>query len=58
VDSARLTVNGTQVGAASTSTNHVYRWPGVRLARGANTVTVTGSRNGVTYTDSVVWTLR
>ena len=36
VDSARLTVNGTQVGAAITATNHVYHWPGVHFARGAN----------------------
>lgn len=58
VDNAVLRVNGVQVGAARTSTDHVYSWPDVTLAPGANTVTVTGVRDGTTYTDTVTWTLR
>lgn len=58
VDSAVLTVNGVRVGVAQTSDDHIYRWPGVTLAPGANVVTVTGTRGGTTYTDSATWTLR
>ena len=57
-DSVILKVNGVQVGAAKTSANHIYSWAGVTLSPGANTVEVTGSRGGATYTDSVTWTLR
>ncbi len=56
VDSARLTVNGVDHGAV-TSGQHIYSWPNVTLASGANVVTVTGSRGGKTFTDSVTWTL-
>jgi beta-galactosidase len=57
VDSVQVTVNGVPVGQALTSTNHIYSWPGVRLSPGANTVRVTGTRGGVTYTDTATWTL-
>jgi beta-galactosidase len=57
VDSVQVTVNGVPVGAAKTSTNHIYSWPGVTLSPGANTVRVTGTRGGVTYTDTATWTL-
>jgi beta-galactosidase len=57
VDSVALTLNGVQLGAPKTSTNHVYSWPNVTLAKGANTVEATGVRAGVTYTDTVTWTL-
>ena len=56
VDNAVLTVNGTSMGTVSSS-DHIYRWPNVVLAPGANTVTVTGSRGTETFSDSVVWTL-
>ena len=43
--------------ARSASTDHIFRWTGVTLRPGANTVSVTASIGGATYTDSVVWTL-
>ncbi|HWL87480.1 MAG TPA: glycoside hydrolase family 2 TIM barrel-domain containing protein, partial [Polyangiaceae bacterium] len=57
VDSAKLTVNGTQIGGAVTASNHIYRWPNVTLAAGTNTVTVTGTKGSATFTDTVTWTL-
>lgn len=57
VDSVQVTINGVPVGPAKTSSNHIYSWPGVRLSPGANTVRVTGTRGGITYTDTATWTL-
>jgi beta-galactosidase len=57
VDSVTLTVNGVRLGAAKTSTDHIYSWAGVTLAPGANTVTATGTKGGVTHTDKVTWNL-
>ena len=50
------TLNGTSLGTLS-STDHIFKWTGVTLRPGANTVVVTASTAGSTYTDSVVWTL-
>jgi beta-galactosidase len=55
-DSVQLRVNGTAIGPPMTSTNHIFSWPNVALARGANTIQVTGARGGTTYTDAVTWT--
>lgn len=57
VDGAVLSVNGVPVGGTRTSADHIYTWPNVTLNHGANTVTVTGTRNGTTYTDSATWTV-
>ncbi len=57
VDSVTLTLNGVALGSAKTSTNHIYSWPNVTLAPGANSVQATGTRGGTTYTDTVTWTL-
>jgi len=57
VDSVVLTLNGVALGPAKTSSNHIYSWPSVTLAPGANTVVATGTRAGTTYTDTVTWTL-
>ncbi len=54
VDSATLTVNGASQGT-KTSTDHIYQWP-ITLTPGTNTITVTGTRAGSTYTDTVIWT--
>ncbi|WP_194904279.1 glycoside hydrolase family 2 protein [Catenulispora rubra] len=54
VDAATLTLNGVSQGTV-TSGDHIYNWP-VTLAPGSNIVTVTGTRGGLTYTDSVTWT--
>jgi beta-galactosidase len=56
-DSVRLTLNGVPVGGAQTSTNHIYTWP-VTLSPGSNTVAVTGTRGGTTFTDNVTWVLQ
>lgn len=50
------TLNGTSLGTLS-STDHIFRWANVTLKQGQNTVTVTATINGSTYTDSVEWTL-
>jgi beta-galactosidase len=57
-DTVTLTVNGVQVGAVNRLIDHSYTWPAVSLARGINTVEVTGVRAGVSYTDTVQWILR
>ena len=54
MDSVRLQVNGTTIGTA-TSTDHIFQWPNVALAAGANTVTVTGTSGATTATDTVTW---
>jgi beta-galactosidase len=50
------TLNGTSLGTLS-SGDRIFRWPGITLRPGQNTVTVTATINGSTYTDSVNWTL-
>ncbi|GAA0295201.1 MULTISPECIES: glycoside hydrolase family 2 protein [Streptomyces] len=50
------TLNGTSLGTRSSS-DHIFRWPSITLRPGQNTVTVTATINGSTYTDSVNWTL-
>jgi beta-galactosidase len=50
------TLNGTSLGAVSSS-DRLFRWTGVTLRPGANTVTVTASIDGTTHTDTVTWTL-
>jgi beta-galactosidase len=57
-DSVVLRVNGVQVGGPRTSANHIFSWPGVALATGANTIQVTGVRGGSAFTDTVTWTRR
>ncbi|WP_027345754.1 glycoside hydrolase family 2 protein [Hamadaea tsunoensis] len=54
-DSVTLTLNGASLGT-KTSSNHIYTWPAT-LRSGANTVTASGTRDGVAYTDTVTWTL-
>jgi beta-galactosidase len=54
--SVSATLNGVALGAR-TSTDHIFRWTGVTLRPGANTVTVTATINGSPQTDTVTWTL-
>jgi beta-galactosidase len=56
-DSVQLKVNGVAVGGAKTSTDHIYRWPSVKLSPGENKIEVVGVRGGTTYTDTATWTL-
>lgn len=56
-DSVELTVNGSSRGS-KTSADHIFRWTGVPLNTGANTITARGSTGGATYSDSVTWTRR
>ncbi|GAA3822280.1 glycoside hydrolase family 2 TIM barrel-domain containing protein [Streptomyces phyllanthi] len=55
-DRVTAALNGTSLGAVS-SGDRVFRWAGVTLRPGRNTVTVTATINGSTYTDTVDWTL-
>jgi beta-galactosidase len=57
VDSVVLKLNGVQLGAAKTSTNHIYSWANVTLAPGANTVQAIGTVGSATFTDTVTWNL-
>jgi beta-galactosidase len=49
-----LTVDGVSAGRATTVTPGVFTWP-VTLVAGKNTVEVTGTRAGKSYTESVSW---
>ncbi|WP_328222503.1 MULTISPECIES: glycoside hydrolase family 2 protein [unclassified Streptomyces] len=55
-DQVTATLNGTSLGTLS-SGDHIFRWAGITLKPGQNTVLVTATINGSTYTDSVNWTL-
>ncbi|MER6560015.1 glycoside hydrolase family 2 TIM barrel-domain containing protein [Streptomyces sp. NPDC001027] len=55
-DKVTATLNGVSLGAVSSS-DHVFRWTGVTLRPALNTVVVTATVNGSTYTDTVDWTL-
>jgi len=57
-DSVLVKINGVQLGAAKTSTNHIYTWPNVTLSPGASVIEVVGARGGTTYTDTATWSLR
>ncbi|GAB3846689.1 glycoside hydrolase family 2 protein [Dactylosporangium cerinum] len=50
------TLNGVSLGSR-TSTDHIFKWTGVTLRAGANTVQVTATVNGTPVTDTVTWTL-
>jgi beta-galactosidase len=56
-DSVSLRLNGTPVGGPRTLSNHIFSWP-VTLVAGTNTIQVTGTRGGATFSDTVTWTLR
>ncbi|MCX5214728.1 glycoside hydrolase family 2 protein [Kitasatospora sp. NBC_00240] len=49
-------LNGTSLGSRS-STDRIFKWTGVKLRQGTNTLTVTASIAGATHTDTVIWTL-
>ena len=55
LDSVTLTVNGTAL-PAQTSTDHIFRFPGVALNAGDNRVDAQASRGVTTASDSVTWT--
>src|SRR5262249_23546283 len=52
LDAVQLSVNGVVVGT-ETGGDHIFRWSGVQLAPGGNTLEVTATRDGTTYTDAV-----
>ncbi|ACU75707.1 Beta-galactosidase [Catenulispora acidiphila DSM 44928] len=54
--SVTVVLNGVSLGRQSSS-NRVFRWTGVKLRPGANTITASASIAGTTYTDTVTWTL-
>ncbi|MDX3643521.1 DUF4982 domain-containing protein, partial [Streptomyces sp. MB09-02B] len=55
-DRVTATLNGVTLSTLS-SGDHIFRWPSITLRPGQNTVTVTATINGSTYTDTVNWTL-
>jgi beta-galactosidase len=55
-DKVTATLNGASLSTLSSS-DHIFRWTDITLRPGQNTVTVTATINGATYTDSVNWTL-
>ncbi|WP_196778119.1 glycoside hydrolase family 2 protein [Lentzea aerocolonigenes] len=54
-DNVQLLLNGVAVGAPKPRAD-VHTWP-ITLRPGANTVTITGTRDGRAYTDTATWTL-
>ncbi|MGW6931385.1 glycoside hydrolase family 2 protein [Lentzea sp. NPDC054927] len=56
-DNVQLILNGVAVGAPKPpAPDRIYTWP-ITLRPGANTVTITGTRDGRAYTDTATWTL-
>jgi beta-galactosidase len=54
-----LEVNGVPKGSVSDPTgSHIFRWPGVTLSPGENTVSATAHFGPETVSDSCAWTLR
>lgn len=56
MESVTLSVNGVKIGSATPNTEKIARFSNVRLASGVNTIKVTGTRNGKSYTDTCQWT--
>ncbi len=55
LDAVTLSVNGVVV-STLTSTDHIFLWPGVQLAPGANDVEVSATAaDGTVYNDKVTW---
>jgi beta-galactosidase len=56
-DTVQLILNGQAVGAPKPPAgDHIYMWP-ITLRPGANTMTITGTRDGRVCTDTATWTL-
>lgn len=55
VENPQLSVNGAALGALTGGINGVWTMPDVTLQPGNNTLTVTGTRNGQTFSNVVVW---
>ncbi len=58
LDSLTLTANGvthSTLSQAELAQDTVFVWKNIPLKAGKNTVTVTGTRDGEAYTDTVVW---
>jgi beta-galactosidase len=54
--SVTLTLNGTSLGT-KTSTDRIFKWTGVTLQSGPNTVQVSATIGGTAVMDTVTWTL-
>ena len=55
VDNVQLILNGVAI-PKPPAADHIYTWP-ITLRPGANTVTISGPRDGRAYTDTATWTL-
>jgi beta-galactosidase len=54
LDAVQLSVNGEVIGTQS-GMDHIFRWTDVPLAPGANTIEITATQNGTSYSDAVTW---
>ncbi len=54
--SAELFVNGKSAGVQSTAENHIFRWPGVTLSPGANSIRVAAQAGAKALSDECSWT--
>jgi len=55
-DSVELKVNGQGLGTA-TSKNCIFKWNGIRLRQGTNTIEASAVRDGKTYSDKCQWSV-
>ena len=55
LDRVEVRVNGRSLGVRDGDRVNVFRWADVRLDAGRNVVEAIGSRDGRTFTDTVVW---
>jgi beta-galactosidase len=55
-DSVELKVNGQSLGS-KTETSRVFKWVGIQLKPGLNTIEATATRDGKTYSDKCEWIL-
>jgi beta-galactosidase len=53
--SVTLSVNGKTIGSSNGNSINVFKWSNVRLQSGNNTITVSGTRDGQSYNDTVTW---
>ena len=56
-DSVELKVNGVSRGIINATGDKIFKWTGVALASGSNTIDAIGTKNSTQYTDTCSWTL-
>lgn len=56
-DSVELKVNGVSKGSKSATGDKIFKWTGVLLASGSNSIQAIGTKSSIQYTDSCTWNL-